>query len=68
MFPSQMVLLKIVEPSSGPIFVMFPSQMVCFKIVEPSSGPLLQCFPHYTLELSNPQVADLRLKIVKHSS
>ena len=37
MFPSQMVRLKIVEPSSGPPFAMFPSQMVRLKIVERSS-------------------------------
>ena len=60
MFPSQMVRLKIVEPSSGLTFSsvsMFPSQMVRLKIVEPStyltrkwwskpsSGPLFPCFP-----------------------
>ena len=68
MFPSQMVRLKIVEPSSGPMFPsnglqvafsMFPSQMVRLKIVEPSSGPLFPCFPRkwYALKLTNPQVA-----------
>ena len=60
MFPSQMVRLKIDEPSNGPIFSMFPLQMVRLKIVEHSSGPLFPCFPRkwYALKLSNPQVAN----------
>ena len=59
MFPSQMVRLKIVEPSSGPLFPCFPSQMVLLEVVEISSGPLFQFFPRkwYALKLSNPQVA-----------
>ena len=58
MFPSQMVRLKIVEPSSGHTLSMFPSQMVRLKIVEPLSGPLCPCFLRkwYTLKFSNPQV------------
>ena len=58
MFPSQMVRLKIVEPSSGPLCPCFPSQMVRLKIVEPLSGPLCPGFPRkwYTLKFSNPQV------------
>ena len=58
MFPSQMVRLKIAEPSSG-TFSMFPLQMVRLKIAEPSSGPLFPCFPRkwYALKLPNPQVA-----------
>ena len=65
MFPSQMVRLKIVEPSSGPLCPCFHHkfplklQMVRLKIVvEPSSGPLCPCFPRkwYALKLSNPQV------------
>ena len=59
MFPSQMVHLKIVEPSSFPTFSMFLSQMVRLKIIEPSSGPLFPCFPrkYYFLKLSNRQVS-----------
>ena len=41
MFPSQMVQLKIVKPSSGPLFRCFPRQIR-------TNG---------TLKLSNPQVA-----------
>ena len=50
MFPSQILRLKIVEPSSGPL-----------KIVEPSSGPLCPCFPRkwYALKLLNLQVNHL---------
>ena len=78
MFPSQMVRLKIAEPSSGPTFSMFPSQMVRLKIVEPSSGPLFPCFPRkwYASKLPKPQVghffhvslANGMLKIVEPSS
>ena len=59
MFPSQMVHLKIVEPSSGKSFSMFNSEMVCLKIVKPSSLPLFAYFTRkwYALKLSNPQVA-----------
>ena len=62
MFPSQMVRLKIVEPSSSsPTLSMFPSQMVRLKIVEPSSQPLISCFPRkwYALKLLNLQVNHL---------
>ena len=60
MFPSQMVRLKIVEPSSGPLFPCFPRkwyalklsnpQVVHFfmfnslKIVEQPSGSPFPCF------------------------
>ena len=59
MFPSQMVHLKIDEPSNGPIVSMFPLQMVRLKIVEQPSGPLFPWFPHkwYALKLTNPQMA-----------
>ena len=59
MFPSEMVHLEIVEPSSGKTFSMFPSEILCLKIVEISSGPLFVCFPFkwYALNLLNPQVA-----------
>ena len=58
MFPSQMVHLSIVEPSSGPVCKCFPLQMVRLKIGEPSSGPLCPCFHRkwYALKLVNPQV------------
>ena len=58
MFPSQMVRLKIGEPSSGPLCPCFPRKSVRRKIVEPSSGPLCPCFPRkwYALKLANPQV------------
>ena len=57
MFPSQMVRLKIVKPSSCPLFCMFPSQMVRLKIVEPSSIKSLSMFPSQMV----------RLKIVEQS-
>ena len=58
MFPSQMVRLKIVEPSSGPLCPCLPLQILHPKIVETSSGLLYPCFPlkWYALKLSNPQV------------
>ena len=58
MFPSQMVRLKIVESSSGPLCPGFPRKSVRLKIVEPSSCRLCSCFPRkwYALKLSNPQV------------
>ena len=58
MFPSQMVCLKIVEPSNGKLLSMFPSQMVRLKIVEHSKWPsLCTRFPRkwYALKLSNTQ-------------
>ena len=59
MFPSQMVRLKIVEPSSGPVFPYLTRKWSALKLSKPSSGPLFPCFPRkwYPLKLSNPQVA-----------
>ena len=58
MYPSEMVRLNIVEPSSGPLCPCFPRKWYAFKIIEPSSGALCPCFPRkwYALKLSNPQV------------
>ena len=59
MFHSQMVRLKIVEPSSGPLFPCFTRKWYALKNVEPSSGKLFPCFTRkwYVLKLSNYQVA-----------
>ena len=35
MFPSQMVCLKIVEPSSGPLFPCFPRKWYATKLLNP---------------------------------
>ena len=61
MFLSQMVRLKIVEPSTGPLFPWFPRKWYTLKIFEPSSGPLFPSFPRkwYALKLKNPQVAHI---------
>ena len=56
MSASQIVRLKIVEPSSGQLCPCFQSQMV--RLVEPSSGPLCPCF----------QLQMVCLKIVEPSS
>ena len=78
LFPSQMMRLKIVKPSSSPLCPCFPRKWYELKIVEPSSGPLFPCFPckWYALKLSKSQVAHffhvslamVCLKIVEPSS
>ena len=62
MFPSQMVRLKIVEPSSGPLCPCFPRKWYALKL----SNPQVVHFVHVSLangkngtlalKLSNPQV------------
>ena len=56
MFPSQMVRLKIVEPSSGPLCPCFPRKWYALKLLNPQVNFVL--FP-------SPMV---RLKIVEPSS
>ena len=57
MFPSQMVRLKIVKPSSSELCPCFPRKWYALKLSNPR-GPLFPCFPrkYYVLKLSNPQV------------
>ena len=45
MFPSQMVRLKIVEPSSGPLFPCFPHKWYTLKL----SNPEVANFYHVSL-------------------
>ena len=59
MFQSQMVRLKSVEPSSGPLCPCFPRKWYALKL----SNPQVAHFVHVSLangtilKLSNPQVA-----------
>ena len=78
MFPSQMVRLKIVEPSSGPLCPCFNRKWYALKL----SNTQVAHFVHVSLangtalKLSNPQVAHfsmfpsqmVHLKIVEPSS
>ena len=79
MFPSEMVRLKIVEPSSGPLCPCFPRKWYALKL----SNPQVVHFVHVslangtTLKLSNPQAVHfghvslalmVRLKIVEPSN
>ena len=57
MFPSQMVRLKIVEPSSGKLFKCFPRKRYALKL----SNPQVAHFVHVSLEM-------VCLKIVEPSS
>ena len=53
MFPSQMVRLKIAEPSSGPLFPCFPRKWYALKLPNPQ---VAHFFPRkWYLKLS-PQV------------
>ena len=58
MFPSQIVRLKLIEPSSGPLCPCFPRKWYALKL----SNPQVVHFVHVslahgtTLKLSNPQV------------
>ena len=57
MFPSQMVRLKIAEPSSGPLFPCFPRKWYALKL----SNPQVAHFFHVSLQM-------VRLKIAEPSS
>ena len=57
MFPSQMVRLKIVEPSSGPLFPCFPRKWYALKLSIPQVA-------HFSMFQSQM----VRLKIVDSSS
>ena len=57
MFPSQMVRLKIVEPSSGRLCPCFPRKWYALKL----SNPQVVHFVHVSL-------ANSTLKIVEHSN
>ena len=57
MFPSQMVRLKIAEPSSGPLFPCFPRKWYALNLPNPQVGH----FFHVSL-------ANGMLKIVEPSS
>ena len=57
MFPSQMVRLKIVEPSSGPLFPCFPRKWYALKL----SNPQVATFSMFPSQM-------VRLKIVEPSS
>ena len=50
MFPSQMVRLKIVEPSSGPLCPCFPRKWYTLKL----SNPQVFHFVHVSLAKSTP--------------
>ena len=41
MFPSQMVHLKIVKPSSGPLFPSFPREFYALKLSNPQVAHIL---------------------------
>ena len=45
MFPSQMVRLKIVEPSSGPLCPCFPRKWYALKLSNPQVAHLVNVFP-----------------------
>ena len=78
MFPSQMVRLKIVKPSSGPLCICFPrkwyalklsnTQAVHFLYVSLANGTPGNCrtLKRSTLSMFASQI--VRLKIVEHSS
>ena len=78
MFPSQMVCLKIVKPSSGPLCICFPrkwyalklsnTQAVHFVHVSLANGTPGNCrtLKRSTLSMFASQI--VRLKIVEHSS
>ena len=53
MFPSQMVRLKIVEPSSGPLCPCFPRKWCVLKLLKPQVHFVQNGTP---VKLSNPQV------------
>ena len=57
MFPSQMVRLKIVEPSSGPFFPCFPRKWYALKL----SNPQVAHFSMFPSQM-------VRLKIFEPSS
>ena len=57
MFPSQMVRLKIVEPSSGPLFPCFPRKWYALKLSIPQVA-------HFSMFQSQM----VHLKIVEPSS
>ena len=57
MFPSQMVRLKIVEPSSGPLFPCFPRKWYALKL----SNPQVVHFFMFNSQM-------VRLKIVEQPS
>ena len=57
MFPSQMVRLKIVEPSSGPLFPCFPRKWYALKL----PNPQVAHFFHVSSQM-------VRLKIAEPSS
>ena len=50
MFPSQMVHLEIVEPSSGPLFPYFPRNWYALKL----SNPQVDHFVHVSLANGTP--------------
>ena len=50
MFPSQMVHLKIVEPSSGPPFACFPRKWYALKL----SNPQVAHFVYVSLANGTP--------------
>ena len=58
MFTSQIVRLKIVEPSSGPLCPCFPRKWYILKLSNPQVATF-SMFPRkwYALKLSNPKVA-----------
>ena len=78
MFPSQMVRLKIVEPSSGPLCPCFPRKWYAFKL----SNPQVVHFIHVSLTNGMPKICRtikrstlsnfpsqmVRLKIIELSS
>ena len=57
MFPSQMVRLKIAEPSSGPLFPCFPRKWYALKLPNPQVVTLFPCFPRKWYALKLLQVA-----------
>ena len=44
MFPSQMVRLKIAEPSSGPLFKCFPRKWYALKLPNPQVAHFFHVF------------------------
>ena len=55
MFPSQMVRLKIAEPSSGPLFPCFPRKWYALKLPNPQVAHFFHVFlANGALKLPNP--------------
>ena len=55
MFPSQMVHLKIVEPSSGSLFPCFPRKWYAIKIVETLKWVTFSMFPSQMVHLKTDE-------------